>query len=110
MPVRLERVQSREHQLEADADVVGDERHVGPLVLADLVVEPLDDELARRGRLRSVLRDRDGNDDVVRGPFQLETALRLEAAAAERRDRARLERRARELAGVEPRRAWQLDV
>ena len=48
----LEGAEAREHQLEADANVVGHQRQVGPLVLADLVVEPLDDELAGRGRLR----------------------------------------------------------
>src|SRR6478735_2992752 len=105
-----QRSEPRDGQLEADPNVVGDQRDVGPFVLADLEVESLDDELAGRRRERARLHDRNRNQQLLARPLDRQLAGDLQPPGADALDGTRLEYRARELRRVEPRRSGQLGV
>jgi hypothetical protein len=100
-----------QHHPHADADLVRDGGRVGPLALADLVIQARERKGAFGHAVAGGVRlQRDGDHAIARDAFERQLARDLVAAVANAADRRRREMRDRKLRRVEPQRSARLGL
>src|ERR1700676_186940 len=102
-------LQRRKHHANAHDHIVGNSFRIGPLTFADLVIEPLEREVAFGDAVaRGILLERDRHHGIMRNALDRQLPDDFVLIAAEIPDRRRSKMRDRKLRGVEPQRALDL--
>src|ERR1700682_498049 len=104
-------LQRRQHHANAHDHIVSNSFRIGPLPFADLVIEPLEREVAFGDAVAGgILLERDRHHGIMRNALDRQLPDDFVLIAAEIPDRRRSKMRDRKFRGVEPRRALDLGL